>query len=193
MAEEMQKTEVVRRKRFWIARKFQNRVMGRFVAVVVLSIVCSHLVTLGYLKLQELSKPDAQNLIYFANNLNESLAFTRLMDVLWLPMLVSALLGTGMVLILGLFYSHRLAGPLFNLKRMMRLVEAGHLDVLMKIRKHDEFHDVEEGFNRMLEGLRRKIEALAQGILALPAAEQEKFKSALQALQLDRPQGDRKK
>ena len=61
------------------------------------------------------------------------------------------LLGT---LILGIAFSHRIAGPLFAVKRTIRDLNAGK-DVRLKLRKGDEWQDLVDEFNAMVEKLKR--------------------------------------
>ena len=146
-----------RRWQFVIDKGIQNRIIWRFILTVIASIIFSNLISLGFLKIKEMFTPSSQDLIYLTNSMNENLAFTRALEILWLPLLISLVLGTVLVLVFGVFFSHRIAGPIFNLKRMMGQVEKGQLNILMKTRKKDEFKDVEEGFNRMVKSLHDRV------------------------------------
>ncbi|MCK5219466.1 HAMP domain-containing protein, partial [bacterium] len=115
----------------------------------------------------------------FANAFSPTLVFARVLDILWLPMLFSTLLGSILIVIISLFYSHRIAGPLYNLKRMMRQIEKGNLNGIMKIRKNDEFHDVEEAFNRMLTGLKNRQEVLEKAVANLSEPGKSKIEKIL--------------
>jgi len=168
-----------RRRQFLIEKGFQHRVIWRFGMVVIASIFFSHFITVGFLKLKEIFTPSSQDLVYFANAFSPTLAFSRILDILWLPMLFSALLGSVLIVIFSLFYSHRIAGPLYNLKRMMRQIEIGNLNVIMKIRKNDEFHDVEEAFNRMLTGLKSRREVLEKAVANLSGPDKNMMEKIL--------------
>ncbi len=179
------KMEQHKRRQFWVEKGFQNRVIWHFVLVVIGSIFFSQIITVGFIKLKEIFNPASQELIYFSNTV-ETLAFSRVAEILWLPMLVSTLLGILLVLIFGLFYSHRIAGPLFNLKRMMRRVGEGDLKAAMKIRKNDEFHDVEEVFNQMVESLHHRMRDLKTAMRELTGPGKKKMEKVLKEIQLDR-------
>jgi nitrogen fixation/metabolism regulation signal transduction histidine kinase len=162
-----------------VAKEFQGRVIWRFVLTVIAGIFLSQLVTIGYLKIRELVSPAEQNLIYFSSTFRETMEFTQALEVLWLPMLLSALLGSLLVLVFGIFFSHRIAGPLFNLKRVMRQVEDGDLTVVMKIREKDEFHDVESSFNSMVTSLRNKMLTLKKTLGKLTGPKKVKTEKSL--------------
>jgi nitrogen fixation/metabolism regulation signal transduction histidine kinase len=54
----------------------------------------------------------------------------------------------------GIVVTHRLVGPAFRLKQLIRHVSDGHLHVQGKLRKHDELQDVFEAFQQMVTNLR---------------------------------------
>jgi len=61
----------------------------------------------------------------------------------------------GIVVIgLGLFLSHRIAGPSFNIEREMRQVMDGDISGRVKLRDGDQLLEVASSMNMMLEGLR---------------------------------------
>ena len=60
--------------------------------------------------------------------------------------------------VVSIIMSHRVAGPLYRLKRMLRDVGDGQLNTELKFRSRDELHDLAEEFNNMLSGLRSRIE-----------------------------------
>ncbi|MBI2609235.1 MAG: HAMP domain-containing protein [Deltaproteobacteria bacterium] len=61
------------------------------------------------------------------------------------------------LIILAIYMTHRVAGPMFSLKRRMREISQGivHLKPL-QFRKTDEFQDVAEVFNQMIKSLEEK-------------------------------------
>jgi methyl-accepting chemotaxis protein len=54
----------------------------------------------------------------------------------------------------GIMITHRLVGPAYRLKQLLREVSDGRIHVSGKLRKHDELQDVFEAFQRMVENLR---------------------------------------
>lgn len=53
-------------------------------------------------------------------------------------------------------FSHRLVGPLFRLRRLMRAVAAGETVRPLKLREGDFLTDLADDFNKMLEALQRQ-------------------------------------
>lgn len=56
----------------------------------------------------------------------------------------------------GLLLSHRTAGPMFHFKRVFGEIQAGQLDRRIRLRPKDDFRDVAEAFNKMMDSLQRK-------------------------------------
>jgi nitrogen fixation/metabolism regulation signal transduction histidine kinase len=54
----------------------------------------------------------------------------------------------------GIIVTHRLVGPAYKLKMLLRRVGDGHIKIEGGLRKHDELHDVFESFSRMVNNLR---------------------------------------
>ncbi len=173
---ETNQTTKYRRRQFWINKDFQRRMIGHFILVTIGSIVFSHVITLGFLKIRELFGVAQENMIYLTNALSESVAFTRTIQVLWLPLLLSSIIGSLVVLVFGLFYSHRLAGPLFNLKRTMGRLARGQWNINVGIRKNDEFHDVKESLNDLVVSLQGRLEKLHQVLEDVP----EKYRARIE-------------
>jgi len=76
----------------------------------------------------------------------------------------------------GILVTHKVAGPIFKMKRQIREVGEGHLRIPNKLRKGDELVDFFEAFETMVINLRSRqqgeIDRLEQAIQALePKAE----------------------
>jgi methyl-accepting chemotaxis protein len=56
--------------------------------------------------------------------------------------------------ITGIVVTHRLVGPAYRLKQLIREVSGGHIHVAGALRKHDELQDVFEAFQSMVKNLR---------------------------------------
>jgi methyl-accepting chemotaxis protein len=54
----------------------------------------------------------------------------------------------------GIVFTHKIAGPIFKMKRLMRQVGEGKLVLREKLRKGDELHHFFETFEKMVENMR---------------------------------------
>lgn len=66
---------------------------------------------------------------------------------------ILALVNLAIVFFIGLFMSHRFAGPAFKMEREMRQVQEGDLTARVHLRDGDQLTELAGGFNRMAEGL----------------------------------------
>ncbi len=59
----------------------------------------------------------------------------------------------------GIIVTHKLVGPAYKIKRMLRDVRDGHLKIEGRLRKGDELQDVFDAFEQMINALRREQES----------------------------------
>jgi methyl-accepting chemotaxis protein len=75
--------------------------------------------------------------------------------------------------IAGIVVTHKIAGPVFKMKRMFGLVGEGHLGLRERLRKGDEMQDFFESFDQMITSLRdqkaREIKQLDAAIARMEA------------------------
>jgi nitrogen fixation/metabolism regulation signal transduction histidine kinase len=58
----------------------------------------------------------------------------------------------------GIVVTHKIAGPIFKMKRLLREVGDGHIFIQSRLRKGDEMHDLFEVFASMVDRLRVRHE-----------------------------------
>ena len=79
--------------------------------------------------------------------------------------------------LLGIYFTHKVAGPIFKMKRLLRQVAEGNFRVEARLRKGDELHDFFEAFTQMVAGLRRfemqRLEELESAMGALARGESD--------------------
>jgi methyl-accepting chemotaxis protein len=77
---------------------------------------------------------------------------------LFLPYLLAGNLVAALgVLILGLFYTHRVAGPIYQIQKRLGRLGEGDLDVTFAVRKGDHFHSLTRSLNDATGVLRDRI------------------------------------
>ncbi len=59
-------------------------------------------------------------------------------------------------LVFGILLTHRVVGPIHKLRKAMDEVAAGRSDVRLHLRSNDEFQDLAESFNRMLDSRQKQ-------------------------------------
>lgn len=72
---------------------------------------------------------------------------------------VTLIVGVGLMVfllgLLGIVITHKLVGPVFKLKRLLRTVGKGNLDIRERLRKGDELEDLFDVFLEMVQSLRK--------------------------------------
>src|SRR5262245_60485946 len=143
------KTFIQRRYLLW------DTVQPRFLAVSVAHQSLVFLVFAGslflplILKLHNtpLSSPEAGTIGY---------QFTILHESIW-PAFPFALV---LILIHSVFFSHRIAGPLYRFRNVFRAISQGNLMIETKIRNHDYLQREAEGLESMVGELRSKLSTI---------------------------------
>ena len=65
--------------------------------------------------------------------------------------------------LLGIYFTHKVAGPIYKMKRLLKQVGDGHLHVDARLRRGDELTDFFETFTQMVQGLRQMGVQAARG------------------------------
>ena len=68
---------------------------------------------------------------------------------------VATLLIIVIIAIWALFTTHRAAGAIYHIKRVIEEVGSGNTQARVRLRAKDEFQDVAEAFNRMMDELQK--------------------------------------
>jgi nitrogen fixation/metabolism regulation signal transduction histidine kinase len=88
--------------------------------------------------------------------------------------------------LLGIYFTHKVAGPVYKMKRLLRKVGQGHLHVDARLRKGDELQDFFDTFTEMVSGLRdmekRQLVDVDKALDALEKDDKGEAKKALAAL-----------
>ncbi len=155
--EGMEGSSVVAKRHIMVVhRPFQRGLMLRFVGFVVGGITISFLVMSVYYFFRY-SQSDLDFTFYFVTGeIGGGLRETTLMALVFPSLVVSALLSGGFTLFFALRYSNRIAGPLFNLRRVIRRVRQGKLPERVRFRKGDEFQELAAEMTKTLAWLRER-------------------------------------
>lgn len=55
---------------------------------------------------------------------------------------------------LSVFVTHKMAGPMYRFRQVLGEVNGGNLDVSVRLRRKDDFHDLAEDMNKVITSLR---------------------------------------
>jgi len=67
-----------------------------------------------------------------------------------------SLLMLGLITVIGLVFSHRSAGPIYHFKRVFDQISNGDRDLRVHLRPKDDFREVADSFNQMMDLVQNK-------------------------------------
>lgn len=136
-----------KRRTIMVNPEFQVRLAfwGSIITVAEVMVGCV-LVMLVALTNSNLSEPEQVNFFY------------KLIGIIGGVILVM----TALNFVIALLFSHRIAGPMYRLRKSMEQVGTGDLSLLIRLRSGDELHELKDSFNDMVSSLRDKIIAVEQ-------------------------------
>lgn len=137
-----------KRKQYIVAAKFQLKYVGLILVLVFLTgIMCSYVVYYTSMLLlgDKLANVYPQGrLISIVNMVN-------------IRILLSLLLITPLVFIIGIYASHKIAGPIFRIEKFLNAMASGELSEQLTLRKNDELISLADGINRVAESVKATI------------------------------------
>lgn len=142
------------RKQYWIAPDFQRRMIRQWSVLVLLTSVGTHLITMGFIRYQDAKVPGAYYYVPNAENSSPVIVdplVVKRMDIAFPSLLLALGLGIGISVLAGVFYSHRLAGPVFRMRRTLHEAIEGKSVKPILLRQNDEFKELADDLNRLLD------------------------------------------
>ncbi len=143
--------EKIKRRQFWVNFKFQFQFIMFMLAIALIEIIVFYGIEIYFVKA---IFADKANICNSSNQLFEYLNsdIKQKLDLIFLikSALIIIFLVTG-----GVLYSHRIAGPLYKMRRHMQDITKGKkLDTLkIQFRRRDFFHEMVNVYNHMIRCL----------------------------------------
>ena len=144
------KVSYIKRRNFFVDKKFQTRFIVRFCILVIFA--CLVFGTLVYfLSLQSITTTFENSRLVVkstADYLFPLLTLTSLITI--------ALIGLATIFVV-LFISHKIAGPAYRFRRIIREIAQGNLGLDVRVRSGDQFQQIASGLDEMVKSLRLQI------------------------------------
>ena len=128
---------------------------GRMILFVLLTgSIC--MVLNGYLYYSYVA--DSYAFILKYSTLPQELAAQRYRDLLvfGLSLAAATLVATLIFAVWALFVTHRAAGSVYHIGRVIEEIRAGNVNQRVHLRENDEFQDVAKSFNEMVDVLQKR-------------------------------------
>ncbi len=137
------------RRSVFIKKAFQ----GRFIASVLLMIILFGLCSAGLI--YWLISSDLQSQAQSAH-INIANAWERLGLSILIGNIVAAVVAGLSAIIVVLYISHKIAGPLYRFETLCRQIGEGNLDGVTHVRENDQLQELAVAFTEMVEQLRQR-------------------------------------
>lgn len=77
------------------------------------------------------------------------------------------------LIVAGVLITHRTAGPMYRMLKVLKELESGNLSIRMRLRSRDHWHEVADAFNAAAEALETKSAAARERIAEAEASIRE--------------------
>lgn len=139
----------LQRRRYVTHKRFQFRMLGVLLLIVLLATLISTLVNHYFM----LSSIVSFTMEYGRPPTGRELLMASVRPLVIILPVVFVILSA-----IVIFLSHQIAGPLYRLKQYMEKVENGDFSATLKFRKYDTIHDIADSFNRMVQGIKKRLQ-----------------------------------
>lgn len=113
----------------------------------------------------------------------EILRTTRFLPIpILVGMLVACVANIAIILTLGIFVTHRIAGPMYSLVRSFRTVAQGNYRAIMGVREDDDLKYVVRNFNEMVECIGKNTEADIARLVSIQESAPEQISDELASI-----------
>jgi len=159
------------RKQYFVAKKFQLKYVGLILLLMFMTAaLCSYVVY--YTSMLLLGEKLAN--VYPQGRL---VSIVRIVNF---RILLSVLLVTPLVAMIGIFLSHRIAGPIYRMEKFLNDFAGGNLSSRLILRNGDELITLANGINKVIDSMKSAV-GEERTILARASVELSGLKRALES------------
>ncbi len=163
----MSQQRTYKRRHFFVKKSYQFKFILKFCLIVLVGSIISTGLVLLFSRGTLTSSFDDSRLVV-TNTAKAILPTVIATNV------ITILLITIATIVVVLFISHKIAGPLFRFQKELKEIGEGDLTKLITLRKNDQITDMAENLNIMTANLREKVLGIQKGVSqALESASRE--------------------
>ncbi len=152
-----QQERTYKRKNYFIKRGFQSKFILKFCLIILIGMIFSTGLLFLFSQGTLISSFQQSRLVIK----NTSLAI--LPAVIYTNLITLGLI-TLATIVVTLFVSHKIAGPLFRFEKELKDIEKGDLTKSIKLRKKDQTTDLADSLNKMTASLHGKVLEIRTGV-----------------------------
>lgn len=174
-----------RRRNYFIKKEFQRRFIMKFCLLVILGALISGIIIYA-MSLSTVTTSFENSRLTIKSTADYVLPAVFLSSVI-----VIILTGLATIMI-TLFTSHKIAGPLYRIEKDVGEIVAGNLKIRFNLRKDDEIKPLAAALDTMVKVLKTEIEEANEAVSKLESAieklerneEKEKLKEKIQSVKI---------
>lgn len=176
----MEQNKSYKRRQYLINKDFQIRFIFKFCLLLLSASVLSTVI-LMYLSEGTLTSTFNNSRLVISSTASAILPATLLTNIITICVVAIA------TILVTLFVSHKIAGPLFRFQKEVREIAKGNLSINICLRKKDQIKDIADELNAMCNSLGQKIKGIREEIfeiseMAKNGSEIQQMSSALNKL-----------
>ncbi|MCX5680524.1 MAG: hypothetical protein NTZ95_07805 [Candidatus Omnitrophica bacterium] len=134
-----------KRTQYWVSGRFQGKYVGLILLLTFLTAaLCSYVVYYT-------------SMVSFGEKLANIYPQGRLVsavNIINIRIIMSVLLISPLVALIGVYLSHKIAGPILRMERFMNDMASGNFTGKLVLRKGDELLMLADGINRLMESIK---------------------------------------
>ncbi len=138
-----------RRKIFIVDRKFQFKYIFVLLSLLLISVFTVSFTTFYMIWNQVIDE------FFFVPEAAKKMSHIFLSST-WTVAAASVVLGV-LSAVAGVFLSHRIAGPIYRVKKVAEQLKTGDFSTVIKFRKDDDLQELADAINEMINGIRNMI------------------------------------
>lgn len=142
-----------KRRHYFVKKGFQSRFILKFCLIILAGVIIST----GLLFL--FSQDTLTSSFHQSRLIVRNTALAIFPSVLYTNLITLGLI-TIATIIVTVFSSHKIAGPMYRFEKELKEIEEGDLTKNIKLRSKDQITDMAVGLNKMVAGLHEKVFAI---------------------------------
>lgn len=154
------KTTTFKRRIYFIEKGFQAKFILKFCVLVILG----GLFTIG---IQYLFAMHSATISFVNSRVVVKTTADFILPILLQTLAIVTVIVSLATIILALLFSHKVAGPLYRLKKIMQILGEGNIPAEFKIRHFDQLQDLATTFDDMIKKIREKLISLKENFSSL--------------------------
>ncbi|MBN1898207.1 MAG: methyl-accepting chemotaxis protein [Spirochaetes bacterium] len=156
----MELSKQERRKQYLIHKKFQVHFIIDFLKIVISFVFITGLVSIIYYYFRYQYGESIFESYLLIVKKGETIKYTNHFEIIVPIILISMFTISLFMIVYGVFYSHRIAGPIYRLKKTLDAIASGHLNFMVRLRKKDKFKEMAEHMNNLIYFLNGRIKEI---------------------------------